>query len=173
MLLTPELRARPAELLDEGAGTPPPNWALTATPESPVPTVSRVDTDLVFVEGTTKIMLTSQHPLIRAIVQDAIENLRASMLFHNAFPDKHGHGGGIVQRRLQVDGEYLTKLVSLSRVRFPLFRGEVKERCNAVSVPLIIATHGLAAEISRLIRKQLSGYNYIFPGGTWCKRGPF
>jgi hypothetical protein len=52
------------------------------------------------------------------------------MLFHNAFPDvtiafaltrdalitateKHGHGGGIVQRRLEVDGEYLTKLVSL------------------------------------------------------------
>ncbi|KAH9014994.1 hypothetical protein EDB85DRAFT_1898950 [Lactarius pseudohatsudake] len=158
MLLTPEPRARPAELLDEGAGTPPPNRALTATPESPVPAVSRVDTDL-----------------------DAIENLRASMLFHNAFPDvtiafaftrdalitateKHGHGGGIVQRRLQVDGEYLTKLVSLSRVRFPLFRGEVKERCNAVSVPPIIATHGSAAEISRLIRKQLSGYNYIFPG---------
>ncbi|KAH9033901.1 hypothetical protein EDB85DRAFT_2144685 [Lactarius pseudohatsudake] len=181
MLLTPEPRARPAELLDEGAGTPPPNRALTATPESPVPAVSRVDTDLVFVDGTTKIMLTSQRPLIRAIVQDAIENLRASMLFHNAFPDvtiafaftrdalitateKHGHGGGIVQRRLQVDGEYLTKLVSLSRVRFPLFRGEVKERCNAVSVPPIIATHGSAAEISRLIRKQLSGYNYIFLG---------
>ncbi|KAH9177872.1 hypothetical protein EDB89DRAFT_2064251 [Lactarius sanguifluus] len=84
--LTPGPQAHLTELSDE-AGTPPPNWSPTVTPSSPAPTVSRVDTDLVFVEGTTKIMLTSQRPLIRAIAQDAIENLRASMLFRNAFPD--------------------------------------------------------------------------------------
>ncbi|KAI9431395.1 hypothetical protein H4582DRAFT_2062778 [Lactarius indigo] len=148
--------------------------------ESPASPVSHIDTDLVFMGSTTKIMLTSQCPLVRGIVQDAIENLRASLLFNNAFPDvtvafaftrdalltateSHGHGGGIVRRRLQVDDEYLTKLISLSRARVPHFRSEVKERCNAVSVAPIIAT-GSAAEISRLIRKQLSCYNYIFPG---------
>ncbi|KAH9162079.1 hypothetical protein EDB89DRAFT_1913474 [Lactarius sanguifluus] len=162
---TPGPQAHLTELSDD-AGTLPPNRSPTVTPSSPAPTVSHVDTDLVFVEGTTKIMLTSQRPLIRAIVQDAIENLRASMLFCNAFPDvtiafalsrdtlitateTHGHGGGI--------------LISLTRAQFPLFRREVKEWCNTVSVPPIIAI-GSAAEITRLIRKQLSGYNYIFPG---------
>ncbi|KAH8979695.1 hypothetical protein EDB83DRAFT_2327068 [Lactarius deliciosus] len=171
--LTPGPKADLAEL----SATPSPNQA---TPGSPVPNVSRVDTDLVFVGNTTKIMLTSQRPLIRAIVQDAIENLRASILFVNAFPDatvaftltkdalitateNHGHGGGIVQRRLQVDDEYLTKLISLARARIPIFRGEVKDRCNAVSVAPIIAI-GSVTDISRLIRKQLSNYTYIFPG---------
>ncbi|KAH9012666.1 hypothetical protein EDB83DRAFT_2529826 [Lactarius deliciosus] len=163
--------------LAELSATPSPNQA---TPGSPVPNVSRVDTDLVFVGNTTKIMLTSQHPLIRAIVQDAIENLRASILFVNAFSDatvaftltkdalitateNHGHGGGIVQRRLQVNDEYLTKLISLARARIPIFRGEVKDRCNAVSVAPIIAI-GSVTDISQLIRKQLSNYTYIFPG---------
>ncbi|KAI9429980.1 hypothetical protein H4582DRAFT_2087797 [Lactarius indigo] len=66
--LTPGLRAHLAELLDE-AHTTPPNRASTVTPElpapkMPMPTVTRVDTDLVFVKGTTKIMLTHQHLLI-------------------------------------------------------------------------------------------------------------
>jgi hypothetical protein len=34
-------------------------------------------------------MLTMQLPLIRTVVQDAFENLRASLLFENAFPDSH------------------------------------------------------------------------------------
>ncbi|KAH9019344.1 hypothetical protein EDB83DRAFT_2320776 [Lactarius deliciosus] len=177
--LTPGPMAHLVELSDE-ASTPSPNQTPTVMSESPAPAVSRIDTDLVFVDGTTKIMLTSQRALIRTIVQDSIENLRASILFNNAFPDatvaftltrealltateSHGHGGGIVRRRLQVDDEYLTKLVSLSRARVPHFRSEVKERCNAVSVAPIIAV-GSAADISRLIWKQLSGYNYIFPG---------
>ncbi|KAH9067000.1 hypothetical protein EDB83DRAFT_2314982 [Lactarius deliciosus] len=171
--LTPGPKADLAEL----SATPSPNQA---TPGSPVPNISRVDTDLVFVGNTTKIMLTSQCLLIRAIVQDAIENLRASILFVNAFPDatvaftltkdalitateNHGHGGGIVQRRLQVDDEYLTKLISLARTQIPIFRGEVKDRCNAVSVAPIIAI-GSVTDISRLIQKQLSNYTYIFPG---------
>ncbi|KAI9431989.1 hypothetical protein H4582DRAFT_2084278 [Lactarius indigo] len=177
--VTPGPKARLAELPDK-AGTPSPNQTLTVMSESPVSPVSRIDTDLVFVGSTTKIMLTSQRPLIQGIVQDAIENLRASLLFNNAFPDatvafaftrdalltateSHGHGGGIVRCQLQVDDEYLTKLISLSRARVPHFHSEVKERCNAVSMAPIIAT-GSAAEISRLIRKQLSCYNYIFLG---------
>ncbi|KAH9021239.1 hypothetical protein EDB84DRAFT_1441574 [Lactarius hengduanensis] len=85
-----------------GAGTPPPNLALTATPESPVPTVSHVNMDLVFVKGTTKIMLTNV-TIAFAFTQDALITTT----------EKHGHGGGIVQCQLQVDGKYLTKLVSL------------------------------------------------------------
>ncbi|KAH8979769.1 hypothetical protein EDB86DRAFT_2835705 [Lactarius hatsudake] len=137
-----------------GGPTPSPNQA---TPGSPVPNVSHVDTDL-----------------------DAIENLQASILFVNAFPDatiaftltkdalitateNHRHGGGIVQCQLQVNDKYLTKLISLARARIPIFRGEVKDQCDAVSVAPIIAI-GSVTDISRLIRKQLSNYTYIFPG---------
>jgi hypothetical protein len=99
------------------------------TPESHVP-VSRADTDLVFPKGSGKLMLTSQHTIICAIVQDSIETLRAYLLFWNAFPDPHmafsfagealhlaaeGHqpGGSLVQHCLQDDGEYAAKLISL------------------------------------------------------------
>ncbi|KAH9175219.1 hypothetical protein EDB89DRAFT_1904093 [Lactarius sanguifluus] len=149
--LTPGPQAHLTELSDE-AGTPPPNQSPTVTPSLPAPTVSHVDTDLVFVEGTTKIMLTNV-TIAFALSRDALITATKT----------HGHGGGIVQCRLQVNNEYLTKLISLMRVRFPLFHGEVKERCNTVSVPPIIAI-GSAAEITWLIQKQLFSYNYIFPG---------
>jgi hypothetical protein len=58
------------------------------TPESPVP-VSHADTDLVFPKGSGKLMLTSQHTIIRAIIQELIETLQAFLLFQNAFPDGH------------------------------------------------------------------------------------
>jgi hypothetical protein len=45
------------------------------------------ETDLVFNVGSSRLMLTIQRPLVRSIIQDAIENLRAALLFNNAFPD--------------------------------------------------------------------------------------
>lgn len=98
-------------------------------PESPVQ-VSRSETDLVFMKGSTKLMLTNQRTIIRAIVQDSIETLRAFLLFRNAFPDAtvsfsfarealrlaaeaHQPGGSLVQQRLNDDHEYATKLISL------------------------------------------------------------
>jgi hypothetical protein len=32
-------------------------------------------------------MLLNQRPIVRAVIQEAIENLRAALLFTNAFPD--------------------------------------------------------------------------------------
>lgn len=46
-----------------------------------------VDTDLIYAPGSNKIMLTLQMPLVRTVVQDAFENIRASILFEDAFPD--------------------------------------------------------------------------------------
>lgn len=45
------------------------------------------ETDLVFLQGSNKLMLTVQSPLIRAVIQDSIERTRASLLFLNAFPN--------------------------------------------------------------------------------------
>lgn len=101
-----------------------------ATPEASVP-ISRVDTDLVFTDGT-RVTLTTQRPLIRAIVHKAFDELRVSLLVHDAFPtpavafnfarealciaaDQFEAGGGIVRRRLEVDMEYALKLSTLVR----------------------------------------------------------
>jgi len=79
-------------------------------------------------------MLTHQRPIIRAIVQDAIDRLRVSLLVRNAFPEpvvaiaftkdalhlaaerSDKPGATTVQARLQDDDEYVTKLVSLVSV---------------------------------------------------------
>ena len=45
------------------------------------------DTDLVYVAGTTKVILSNQGPLLRGIIQTAFENIRTSLLFEHAFPD--------------------------------------------------------------------------------------
>ena len=52
----------------------------------PAPTLPSNDTDLIFVPGTNRLILSAQQPLIRVIIQDTIENLRAFLLFNHAFP---------------------------------------------------------------------------------------
>ena len=88
-----------------------------------------VETDLVFAAGSNKLMLTSQRPLVRAVIQDAIENLRAALLFNNAFPDicfaftlikdclltsaKNHTGAADILNRLQHDADYILKITPL------------------------------------------------------------
>ena len=43
--------------------------------------------DLIFLGGTTRVMLTHQHPSVRAVIQDGFENMRAYLLLVNSFPD--------------------------------------------------------------------------------------
>jgi hypothetical protein len=92
-----------------------------------------VDTDLIFTPGTNKLTLTQQRPLIRFVIQDAFEYLRASLLFTHAFPDAgvypariraalvagakcHYPKSSEILHRLMCDDEYLaimSRLVSL------------------------------------------------------------
>ena len=87
------------------------------------------ETDLVFFEGSSKLLLTNQHPVVRMIIRDATELLRATILSNNAFPDpilafnftkhallsaaKKNSDGAIVLHRLQDESDYLAKLVTL------------------------------------------------------------
>jgi hypothetical protein len=97
-----------------------------ATTESP--SAWPADTEIVFAPGGTRVMLTLQRPLIRTIVQDAIEELRATLVFNNAFPDgilamsfirhtlnvaagKHCPAALSVCRQLIHDEDYALKLV--------------------------------------------------------------
>jgi hypothetical protein len=88
------------------------------------------ETDLIYVPGTMKVMLTLQSPLIRTVLQDGIENLRASLLVEHAFPEpslqvlfirknligaarSHLPRANNMHRRLLVDDAYLDKLSRL------------------------------------------------------------
>jgi hypothetical protein len=74
---------------------PAPACPRTPTPTLvPAPTVALntsvvwpVDTDLVYVPGTTKIMLTAQRPVMRTVIQEAFEYVHASLLISCAMPD--------------------------------------------------------------------------------------
>jgi hypothetical protein len=78
---------------------PTPNVAPDVIPnlnvDNPVPNVAPnlhpatwpVETDLIFVPGTMRVMLTAQRPLMRSVIHDAFERVRLYLLFNNAFPD--------------------------------------------------------------------------------------
>lgn len=99
-------------------------------------TTWRAETDLVFPPGSNKLRLTSQRPLVRAVLHEAIDRLRATMLFNNAFPDLCVALGLIqeclfdaakslkpgteeVLERLTNDADYLSKIIPLVRLNVP------------------------------------------------------
>ncbi|KAH9173948.1 hypothetical protein EDB89DRAFT_1904897 [Lactarius sanguifluus] len=120
------------------------------------------DTDLLFATGSSKIKLTLQHPLVRLVLQDAIDHMRAHLVLINAFPDP-GAALAFARDSLMTaveDRQPDTK--SSPRCRISRIRSKVKERCNIICVPEIYAI-GPQTEITRVIRGQLSNYNYTFP----------
>lgn len=71
-----------------GTGPNVASTALASMTTDPPPLFTwPVDTDLIFTENSNKIMLTSQRPLLQVIIAEVIENVRACILFENAFPD--------------------------------------------------------------------------------------
>lgn len=56
----------------------------TPAPDTPL---WPADTNLIFQEGTTKILLMGQPSLLRVVIQDAMDNFHADLLSSHAFPD--------------------------------------------------------------------------------------
>jgi hypothetical protein len=48
-----------------------------------------VETDIIFVDGTSRVILTSQQPIMRSILQDAFSRVKFALLFNNAFPNAY------------------------------------------------------------------------------------
>jgi hypothetical protein len=106
---------------------------MPSIPVTPAPCSASawpVNTDLIYVPGLKKLMLTMQKPLICMVVQDAFKHLRASLLFENAFLDanltvlfvrknligaarRHLPRVDDIHRRLLCDDDYLEKLSRL------------------------------------------------------------
>ncbi len=92
--------------------------------------VGLADTDIMFIPGMNKITLTNQHPLLHAVIQEAFEHLRASLLFNHGFPNANvtlslirvsliaaaeSHSPKALQIHLQLlnDREYMEKMIQL------------------------------------------------------------
>ncbi|KAI9439729.1 hypothetical protein H4582DRAFT_2075103 [Lactarius indigo] len=103
------------------------------------------NTDLSFAPGSTRLMLTAQRPLVRAVIQEAIENVRAAMMFNDAFPN-------LARAFTFIRDALITAAYS----------AEVRERCNAITLPIFLAMAS-REEIIESVRHQLSNYNYTFP----------
>jgi len=57
------------------------NITTTVQPQWPA------NTNIVFSDGRTKILITSQQAIVHVVLQEAIENVHANLVFHHAFPD--------------------------------------------------------------------------------------
>ncbi|KAN0126122.1 hypothetical protein V8E53_015374 [Lactarius tabidus] len=141
------------------------------------------ETDLVFVSGSNRLKLTGQSPIVRSVIVEGIERLRAAMLFNDAFPDVCSAltlikdclltaatyllpGATDVLERFNNDADYLSKVTLLPRARICLIQSEVKERCTTLTVGAFLVL-GSAAGIIEHVRKQLSSYTYTFPSATF------
>ena len=96
----------------------------------PAPTLPSNDTDLIFVPGTNRLILSAQQPLIWVVIQDAIENLWAFLLFDHAFPvalqaikfvrdsillaaENYKPGTSAIAARLNTNNDYLSLMTRL------------------------------------------------------------
>ena len=90
-------------------------------------------TDIIYPPGSNKIMLTVQHPLLKAVFQDAFERIHVAMVFHNAFTNAYKTAEMIteslitaaelnkratnIHNRLVVDSDYSTTMTCLVTTR--------------------------------------------------------
>ncbi|KAH9039951.1 hypothetical protein EDB84DRAFT_1436917 [Lactarius hengduanensis] len=186
-----------APRLQEDARTPSPPMLPTA--KAPVPSEAHrlredvriqsppkwaAETEIQFMPGTNRVVLTTQGTLLRTVIQDAFEYLRAAILFQHAFPDaalplsyvhdtlitaarQCGPAAASIYTRMLNDTEYFTKIVPLLRARISHFQAEVKDRCTVIAATVVLGLPQI--QISRYIQDILSNYNYTFPGRS---RGP-
>jgi hypothetical protein len=88
------------------------------------------ETELYIMPGTSRVTLTTQRPLIRTVIQDAIDFVRASMMFDHAFPDgmrtfyvirdalvaaaaSHRPQSSSIHNRLLLDEHYVDRIIPL------------------------------------------------------------
>lgn len=110
---------------------------MNTTLNTPAQPTWPIETDLVFVAGTTKVKLSIQHRLIQNVFRDTFENVRCALLFEHAFPDalaipsvirkavlaaaealkfvngRHNESASCVHQRLLLDDDYLSKMIRL------------------------------------------------------------
>jgi len=100
-------------------------------PELPIVNANDTDpTDLVLSPDSNRVMLTMQRPLVRVVIQDSFDILRAELQFTDAFPNatlaaqfvrnallrsalNHMPGAGRIYQRLLHDEDYVWRIIPL------------------------------------------------------------
>lgn len=93
------------------------------------------DTTIVFPPGSSKMSLTNQTVMVKIVLHEAMEIVRADLLFKVAFPDPNVtlelvkesltnaasrlRGAGNIYKRLLYDAWYMSKMVVLVSLRNP------------------------------------------------------
>ena len=98
-----------------------------------LPTLWPESTDLVYINGSTKLYLTGQRPLVKLIIQDSIERIKASIICIDSFPDASRSNtfardalilaadltlpiSRSIRTRLVEDDDYIGKIICLVRM---------------------------------------------------------
>ncbi|KAF8257046.1 hypothetical protein EI94DRAFT_1819298 [Lactarius quietus] len=143
-----------------------------------------VITKLVYSSGTNRLMLTSQRPIIHTVIQEAIDNLWAALLFNTAFPNvcftldmikdcllntaNHLKPRATeILNQLENDQHYLMKITPLLCAHICLICSKVKEHCNTVTMASFLAL-GQEQNVIDYVSKQLLQHTYMFPGAAFA-----
>ena len=145
------------------------------------------ETDLFYIPGTNRLTLSAQKPLIRVLVQDAIDDIRASLLFVHAFPEgldkvalirdallavaeKYEPGSTHIHERLVNDRVYMAemgRLVCVISVKY-----YISETCcsHVSGFHCFEAKPRSAATHLSLQRLRLSTHQRVLQGLRECKQ---
>ena len=121
------MSAIPIATLSEVVVLPP---TVRQTQDGVIPPSWPLETNLHIIPGTNRIALTGQQPTVRMVIGKAIENVRVSLLFVDAFPDatctlkfvreglftaaaRQGPAAAAILKRLREDEAYLSMISPL------------------------------------------------------------
>jgi hypothetical protein len=136
--------------------------------ESPT-SIWPMETNLVYIDGSNKLKLTAQYNQVRGIIQDAVEHIRASVMFTDAFPDANrsilfatralmsAAKGRLPESRdvfdrLRCDKDYLGKLIPLVSV-YSTIRGSILRISFQVRGRICLFRSDVKEECAKVIRK--------------------
>ncbi|KAH9016737.1 hypothetical protein EDB85DRAFT_1897982 [Lactarius pseudohatsudake] len=181
-------RRRPSVSNTVGTGTSNNNMSLgnniyTLPMPPPVPAETMPPTQPRQYRAQAATESTSAWPVGTDLKFAPVDDLRATLIFNDTFPDgilatcfirsslnsatetiaKKETGASSIQERLLADDDYVVKIAPVLRARIPLFRSEVKDHCN--SIVLAEYTSKVQADIIQSVDWQISGYNYVHPKG--------
>jgi hypothetical protein len=137
------------------------------------------DTNILFPPGSNKITLMSQRPMVRLVIQDAMEHVRAELLFNYAFPDpavalanikdsllisaSRYPGASSIYRRLVFDEQYMATITPL--VSFLILWTTVlmlfTAACTDFAFPKRSQRTVQRYCLDRILGRRLSGSNQI------------
>ena len=111
-------------------------------------------TEIYFLSGSNKMMLTSQCPIIHAVIQDAIERTHASLMFSNVFLDLFG--------TLEYLQEALVEAAKRNKEAPDIYRRLLSDHLYCVNMSRIVSRYILITKVADI----LSSLMHTFPFST-------